>query len=236
LPVTETVQSFLRVRPLNQHEILTYPEGKCLLLKGNKVYIKKKLDSPIINEEVERDRTKFNTYSFKKVFDEHDSQEQVFQDVGLPAVKDVLNGYNSAIIAHGGCATGRTHTIKGNETEEGLVPRSLKEILNQQDLIVSLSCLEIYNNITYDLLPGEGPFKNVTVREKEDRSFFCEGLTSNIVTCYENALELLKKATNNRNRCQTMMNNASSRSHVIYTITVQKSANDNTQKGKNSNH
>lgn len=78
-------------------------------------------------------------YSVDGAFDAETSQEDVFNAVGVPAVSDVLNGYNASIICYGQTGTGKTYTMTGANnindalrltSTSGLLPRALTRIFS----------------------------------------------------------------------------------------------------------
>lgn len=99
-------------------------------------------------------------------------QAQVFQDVGLPAVADALQGYNAAVFAYGQTGSGKTFSVIGSDANPGLVPRVCRALFEhiaaaQQDAStttgdavreyqVTVSMLEIYNERVRDLLARKG--------------------------------------------------------------------------------
>lgn len=52
-------------------------------------------------------------FEFNGILDEKASQKDVFQTVGIPVTKNVLDGYNSTIFAYGQTGSGKTYTITG---------------------------------------------------------------------------------------------------------------------------
>ncbi|OMJ26006.1 putative kinesin-related protein [Smittium culicis] len=54
------------------------------------------------------------TYTFDKVFGPDADQETVYQEVAMPILKEVLQGFNCTIFAYGQTGTGKTFTMEGN--------------------------------------------------------------------------------------------------------------------------
>jgi kinesin family member 11 len=74
------------------------------------------------------------SFNFDKVFGTYSRQEEVFDSIVRPIVDETLSGFNCTIFAYGQTGTGKTHTMEGdihNEDEAGIVPRSVKAILEQ---------------------------------------------------------------------------------------------------------
>ena len=71
------------------------------------------------------------SFAFDAVFGTETNQEAVFNQVGLPVLHDVLEGYNGTIMAYGQTGSGKTHTLlqlgNGRSVDSrtvGLVPRT----------------------------------------------------------------------------------------------------------------
>eukprot|EP01062_Namystynia_karyoxenos_P008993 TRINITY_DN13175_c1_g1_i2.p1 TRINITY_DN13175_c1_g1~~TRINITY_DN13175_c1_g1_i2.p1 ORF type:complete len:1117 (+),score=358.14 TRINITY_DN13175_c1_g1_i2:78-3353(+) len=89
-------------------------------------------------------------------------QDEVFQDIGAPSVRNVFLGYHSCILAYGQTGSGKTHTMLGSPAEPGVAPRVIRELYRELDerqakreaweYSVSISFLEIYNERVKDLL------------------------------------------------------------------------------------
>lgn len=64
---------------------------------------------------------------FDHVFDMDSTQEDVFDKVGEPVLKNILDGFNGTIMAYGQTSSGKTHTMQGYDLSEkdnrGIMPR-----------------------------------------------------------------------------------------------------------------
>lgn len=161
-------------------------------------------------------------FSFDYVHDENSSQQFVYDQSAKSAVLSMLQGFNSTIIAYGQTGTGKTFTMEG-----GILPRSANEIfqyinLNKMnfDFAIKVSYLQVYNETIQDLLTPDK--SNLMIREDKKRGVFVEGLSEWTVRSIEEVFELIKKGSQMRITGATKMNDISSRSHAIFTITVQK--------------
>ena len=52
-------------------------------------------------------------FTFSRVFNQASTQQEVYEDVGAPIIKDVVNGYNGTIFVYGQTGSGKTHTMMG---------------------------------------------------------------------------------------------------------------------------
>uniref|UniRef100_A0A7S2KYU7 Kinesin-like protein n=1 Tax=Leptocylindrus danicus TaxID=163516 RepID=A0A7S2KYU7_9STRA len=185
---------------------------------------------------VNNTRTNYS-FKFTHIIDEDSNQEEVFRKVGAPAVRNAISGFNSTIFAYGQTGSGKTFTITGGPeryADRGIIPRAIstifKEIQSQSDINYScfISYLEIYNENGYDLLSEEHSetstledMQRVTMLEDEDGNYHFRNLSVHPVASEEDALNKLFLGDTNRAIGETEMNQASSRSHCIFTISIE---------------
>ncbi|KAK1942247.1 Kinesin-like protein KIF6 [Phytophthora citrophthora] len=185
---------------------------------------------------INNSRTSYK-FRFDSVIGMEAKQEEVFDRVGRPCVDSALNGFNSTVFAYGQTGSGKTFTITGGAEryeDRGLIPRALSLIFermrnsSQEQIIAQISYLEIYNNQGYDLLdPNHESTKSlddlprVAMLEDEDGNCHLRNLSMHPVTSEEDALNLLFLGDTNRAVSETAMNLASSRSHCIFTVSLE---------------
>lgn len=137
------------------------------------------------------------------------------------------------IIAYGQTGSGKTFTMEGSREDRGVSPRAVAEIFRISSTApqewayrLSLSMLEIYNESILDLLDATGSREKLEVRQAADgKGNVVAGLTEIDVTTEEQVADLMVRGQSNRAVGSHDMNEHSSRSHSILTITV---------RGKNS--
>jgi centromeric protein E len=83
-----------------------------------------------------------------------------------------------------------------------------------------VSYLEIYNECIKDLLDPHTE-KELAVKETKDHSVIVQGRKEVIVTSVQKVLELMTEGEEHRHYGKTMMNDLSSRSHTILTLTIE---------------
>ncbi|PIK62466.1 putative kinesin-like protein KIF6 [Apostichopus japonicus] len=147
----------------------------------------------------------------------------------------VLSGYNGTIFAYGQTGSGKTFTITGGAEryiDRGIIPRTLSYIFEENskcpDYVSTthISYLEIYNDSGYDLLdPKHEATKledlpKVSLMEDNDGNMHLKNLSLHPASSEEEALNLLFLGDTNRMIAETPMNQASTRSHCIFTIHV----------------
>ena len=70
---------------------------------------------------VDSNANNIRTTRFDRVFPTSCAQKEIFECIGLPAVKDVISGTNYTILAYGHTGTGKTYTIQGNQQVQGSI-------------------------------------------------------------------------------------------------------------------
>ena len=73
------------------------------------------------------------SYGYDHVCDEHQTQSEIFESVGVPVTDAFLEGYHGCLIAYGQTGAGKTFTMQGpsDDLEEGATERvSLAEDAN----------------------------------------------------------------------------------------------------------
>ncbi|OAF66667.1 KRP-85/95 subunit [Intoshia linei] len=158
-------------------------------------------------------------YKFDIVFGVNSKQADVYNKIARPVVDCVLSGYNGTVFAYGQTGTGKTYTMEGcRDVPElcGIIPNSFAHIFgsiasdqDEKRFLVRVSYLEIYNEEVRDLLSKD---ENITleVKERPDIGVYVKDLSS--IVLYLQILGSVGK---------TNMNEHSSRSHAIFTITIE---------------
>ncbi|KAJ3115989.1 kinesin motor protein cin8 [Physocladia obscura] len=145
----------------------------------------------------------------------------------------VLLGYNCTIFAYGQTGTGKTHTMEGDlescqGKQAGIIPRTLYRLFDKlekddSEYSVRVSCLEIYNEELRDLLASdENAQPKLKIFEDVNRrgSNEVQGMERILVTSAQDVIAVLQRGSQKRQTAATKMNESSSRSHCIFTITV----------------
>ncbi|NWH66467.1 KIF4 protein, partial [Geococcyx californianus] len=180
------------------------------------------------------------SFTYDYVFDPSVEQEEVFTTAVAPLVHGIFKGYNATVLAYGQTGSGKTFSMGGTYTasEEhdpsvGVIPRVItllyKEKERRQDweFTLKVSYLEIYNEDILDLLCPSRDRSQISIREDPKGGIKIVGLTERRVTCAQDTVSCLEQGNNSRTVASTAMNSQSSRSHAIFTISVdQKKKND----------
>ncbi|NXE89252.1 KIF19 protein, partial [Menura novaehollandiae] len=170
-------------------------------------------------------RSREKTFVFDMVFDHTATQEEVYVSTTKSLIEGVISGYNATIFAYGPTGTGKTSTMLGTDCERGIFIRALGDIFKalearaeDMDYTVSMSYLEIYNEVIHDLLNPSSGF--LDLREDSRGSIQMAGITEVSTTNAQEVTQLLVKGKKQRAREPTAANGASSRSHAVLQVTV----------------
>ncbi|XP_012980631.1 kinesin-like protein KIFC2 isoform X2 [Mesocricetus auratus] len=158
------------------------------------------------------------------VFPPDASQEEVFRQLE-PAVLSCLQGYSVCIFTYGQTGTGKTYSMEGPPEDPGIAPRALQLLFREMGTgghhHVTLSMVEIYNEAVRDLL-ATGPPERLVVRQGPagQGGIQVTGLTHWDVPNLETLHQMLSLGRSNRATASTVMNQHSSRSHALITLTL----------------
>ncbi|XP_058421188.1 kinesin-like protein KIFC2 isoform X4 [Diceros bicornis minor] len=169
-------------------------------------------------------RGRQNRFRLDWVFPADASQEEVFRELE-PAVLSCLRGYSVCIFTYGQTGTGKTYSMEGPPEDPGIAPRALQSLFREMGTggqhRVSLSMVEIYNEAVRDLL-APGPPERLAVRQGPagQGGIQVSGLTYWDVPNLEMLHQMLSLGRSNRATAATAMNQHSSRSHALVTLTL----------------
>ena len=142
----------------------------------------------------------------------------------------VLEGFNGTIFAYGQTGAGKSFTMEGAQDPpelQGIIPNSFKHIFEEiavggdkRQFLIRASYLEIYNEEIRDLL-SKDPKNRLDLKESVDSGVYVKDLTSFVVKSVDEIDHVMQAGKKNRSVGSTLMNQSSSRSHSIFTITVE---------------
>ncbi|KAM6973293.1 kinesin-like protein KIF6 [Aplochiton taeniatus] len=228
--VKQTIQIYARVKPTKNTKSLYSVDNDENSASSLEFVVPKDLADGFINNKRESYRFRFQT-----VFDQAVKQEEIFETIAKPVADSVLAGYNGTVFAYGQTGSGKTFTITGGAerySDRGIIPRTLSylyERFSQDSGMVyttHISYLEIYNEVGYDLLDPRHEasrledLPKVTIMEDPDQNIHLRNLSLQQSANEEEALNLLFLGDTNRMIAETPMNQASTRSHCIFTVHV----------------
>jgi len=216
---TECIRVVIRCRPLAENEM---KDGREVAVKMKKEQGEVQVHKP--GEDVPK------IFTFDSVYDWNSEQETIFLETAYPIIDNVLHGYNGTIFAYGQTGTGKTFTITGVPKDKrlrGIMPRSFESIFKQiecdssREYLVRASYLEIYQEEIRDLLSKNGS-KKLELKDK-DTGVYVKDLSTFVVKTPADLMDVFAEGNINRHVGATNMNEQSSRSHSVFTITIETS-------------
>uniref|UniRef100_A0A3Q4GV28 Kinesin family member 15 n=1 Tax=Neolamprologus brichardi TaxID=32507 RepID=A0A3Q4GV28_NEOBR len=223
---SDSIKVFVRVRPLTRDTGLTTDGDQNLCLSVTSPNTIRLLSKP-----------EPRTFTYDHVADMDTTQDAVFSSVAKNIVESCMNGYNGTIFAYGQTGSGKTFTMLGpseldNFTDDlrGVIPRSFEYLFflinreverssQSKSFLCKCSFIEIYNEQIYDLLDTASA--SLFLRENIKKGVFVEGVVEKFVNSAAEAYQVLSMGWRNRRVASTSMNRESSRSHAVFTMTLE---------------
>lgn len=228
----DCVRVCVRCRPLNDTEV---KQGCAMCVKVDEV--RGSIEVNIPNSHHGEPPKKF---TFDMVFGPNSKQVDLYNQAARPIVDFVLEGYNGTIFAYGQTGTGKTFTMEGVRAVpelRGIIPNSFAHIFGKiakaegdTRFLVRVSYLEIYNEEVRDLLHKDQN-QRLEVKERPDVGVYVKDLSAFAVNNADDMDRIMTLGNKNRSVGATNMNLHSSRSHAIFSVTVECS-----EKGPDGKH
>uniref|UniRef100_A0A8C6DSQ0 Kinesin-like protein n=1 Tax=Moschus moschiferus TaxID=68415 RepID=A0A8C6DSQ0_MOSMO len=213
----------LRVRPISVAEL---EEGATLIahkVDDQMVVLMDPMEDP--DDILRAHRSREKSYLFDVAFDFTATQEMVYQATTRSLIEGVISGYNATVFAYGPTGCGKTYTMLGTDHEPGIYVRTLNDLFraieqtsNDMEYEVSMSYLEIYNEMIRDLLnPALGYLE---LREDSKGVIQVAGITEVSTINAKEIMQLLMRGNRQRTQEPTAANQTSSRSHAVLQVAV----------------
>lgn len=208
----ENVTVTVRFRPLSQREIR---QGEEIAWYADGETIVRNEHNPSI------------AYAYDRVFGPTTTTRHVYDVAAQHIVSGSMEGINGTIFAYGVTSSGKTHTMHGDQRSPGIIPLAVKDAFSiiqetpSREFLLRVSYLEIYNEVVNDLLNPAG--QNLRIRE-DLQGTFVEGIKEEVVLSPAHALSLIAAGEEHRHVGSTNFNLLSSRSHTIFTLTIESSS------------
>ncbi|CAH0594100.1 unnamed protein product [Chrysodeixis includens] len=214
----DTVQVALRIRPLMQLETD----------RGCDECIDVVVGQPQV-------QIKDLAFTYNYVFPQHITQQEFYDTAVKGLIGKLFQGYNVTILAYGQTGSGKTYTMgtnysgsDGDSTRLGVIPQAVADIFDfietHEDKFifkVNVSFMELYQEQCYDLLSGkERGHSIIEIREDINKGVILPGITELPVTSTMETMMVLERGSSGRVTGSTAMNQASSRSHAVFTIII----------------
>jgi len=232
----DNVQVVLRVRPLVPYEIKA---GSMMTVTTSGK------DTALVQDKISNTTRKF---TFSQVYGPTSTQEAFFEGVCVPVLDTLFSGFNCTIMAYGQSGSGKTHSMgtgqvigKCPEEQLGVLPRVARHLYKlaespvegkYEKLEIAATFVEIYNDEYNDLfLPKGQPKKNIQI-SNTDGVIWLTNIIENRADTIDDLMEVFEMGLNARTVASTGLNEASSRSHAIFTIVVRQHLRGNCTESK----
>ncbi|KAG7549775.1 Kinesin motor domain [Arabidopsis thaliana x Arabidopsis arenosa] len=165
-------------------------------------------------------------YAYDRVFGPTTTTRHVYDVAAQHVVNGAMAGINGTIFAYGVTSSGKTHTMHGDQRSPGIIALAVKDAFSiiqetpRREFLLRVSYFEIYNEVVNDLLNPAG--QNLRIREDEQGTFI-EGIKEEVVLSPAHALSLIAAGEEHRHIGSTSFNLLSSRSHTMFTLTIESS-------------
>ncbi|KAI9869078.1 MAG: kinesin-like protein Klp8 [Trichoglossum hirsutum] len=173
-------------------------------------------------------------WSFNRADPHYAGQGNLFADLGKPLLDNAFQGYNNCIFAYGQTGSGKSYSMMGYGEESGVIPKICQDMFNRitqlqtdknLNCTVEVSYLEIYNERVRDLL-NPSTKGNLKVREHPSTGPYVEDLAKLVVRSFNEIENLMDEGNKARTVAATNMNETSSRSHAVFTLTLSQKRHD----------
>ncbi|XP_010652785.1 kinesin-like protein KIN-4A isoform X1 [Vitis vinifera] len=190
-----------------------------------------------------------HSFTFDHVYGNSGSPSSaMFEECIAPLVDGLFQGYNATVLAYGQTGSGKTYTMGTgfkDGCQTGLIPQAMNALFNkietlkhQSEFQLHVSFIEILKEEVRDLLesptvskpeatnghaariavPGRPP---IQIRETSNGVITLAGSTEVSVSTLKEMASCLEQGSFSRATGSTNMNNQSSRSHAIFTISLE---------------
>ncbi|XP_048486109.1 chromosome-associated kinesin KIF4 isoform X4 [Plutella xylostella] len=216
----DTVQVALRIRPLMPQETSRGCEECITTINGQPQVQIKDL-----------------AFTYNYVFAQHITQQEFYDTAVKGLINKLFQGYNVTILAYGQTGSGKTYTMgtnysgsEGDCSSLGVIPLAVADIFDfieaHEDKFtfkVTVSFMELYQEQCYDLLSGkERTHSVIEIREDVNKGVVLPGISELPVGSTTETMKVLEQGSSRRVTGSTAMNQASSRSHAVFTIVIAK--------------
>eukprot|EP01006_Ploeotia_vitrea_P053366 TRINITY_DN67780_c6_g14_i1.p1 TRINITY_DN67780_c6_g14~~TRINITY_DN67780_c6_g14_i1.p1 ORF type:complete len:700 (+),score=77.31 TRINITY_DN67780_c6_g14_i1:82-2181(+) len=206
----------VRKRPLNPSEEQRNESDICR--------IDSEQNLTILEPKTKVDLTKYtekHSFVFDEVFDEHDTNEDIYERTAKQLVDTVFEKGSATCFAYGQTGSGKTYTMMGKQDQHnsGIYLLAARDLYSRLEIgqRISVSFFEIYTGKLYDLLNNR---KKLCAREDAKAAVNIVGLTEHFVEDQSSLLGLIEYGNSMRSSGETGANKDSSRSHAILQICV----------------
>lgn len=220
----EKVRVVARVRPVLNREKIEEEKTPTSCL-----FSEKGSDTNIVTIE---DRARLLKYEVDGFYDENALNTSIFRQEVEPLLPVVFAGNNATVMSYGATGSGKTHTMQGLDSDEGIMPLAVKSFLKkvkefEEGAQIKVSYLEIYKDKCYDLLCEEA-HGDLSLFTDAQQKVSIPKLSQEKVETLEHFNTIFQQGCARRHTEETNLNQKSSRSHGILLLEFSRLDDDNT--------
>ncbi len=118
----ETLQVYCRLRPKT-----AISESSCVKIISPTTIV---LTLPESSVNYRPGACKEYECTFRRVYPESSTQKEIFDDIALPLIEQLIRGRNGLLFTYGVTGSGKTYTMTGMKHNAGVMPRCLDVLFN----------------------------------------------------------------------------------------------------------
>eukprot|EP01063_Lacrimia_lanifica_P034469 TRINITY_DN6378_c0_g3_i2.p1 TRINITY_DN6378_c0_g3~~TRINITY_DN6378_c0_g3_i2.p1 ORF type:complete len:978 (+),score=201.30 TRINITY_DN6378_c0_g3_i2:57-2990(+) len=180
-------------------------------------------------------------FFFDHVFDEKATNKDIYSAVVKDLVGTWVDGYHACVFAYGQTGSGKTHTMLGRDGGkkdlDGIIPQVADTVfhaiaqeekalaalgaLSTSQYQVRASYVEVYNNDVRDLLATDGDPQVLSIKEDRKGRVCVHGCIERPLEMTKDIINVIHEGAQRRATGRTNMNEHSSRSHAVLTLTLE---------------
>ena len=172
-----------------------------------------------------------HVFAYDYLYDMESQSESVFTDMAQPLVEGLFEGFNGTIFAYGQTGSGKTHSMMGNASDPGVIPRVAIDVFERSSALVAAigdkggvvkvmaSYIQIYREVLQDLLGDVTA--DLKIRRDPKFGTYVQGLSERVLDSADGLTQVIEQGNKKRAVASTLMNSESSRSHAVVIIRLE---------------
>ena len=177
---------------------------------------------------ISQEAAALQAYSFDHVFTPECATRPIFDSVCARIVEKAVEGFHGSIMAYGQTSSGKTHTMSGTASEQGIIELSVQHCFEHaaksaasREFAFRMSFLEVYNEQVKCLLSASGATQEIKIQSHPTLGTVVTGNREVAVASVAEVRELLQVGEASRSVASTEMNEQSSRAHTLFRLVVE---------------
>lgn len=133
-------------------------------------------------------------YEFPNIFNDRKNSEQILYEIEY-IFSCIENGYNISLFTYGQKNTGKTFVLFGSEGNEGIISKTLKNIMRRCKLEMMLSIIEVEDDEVFDILKEE---YGIIEYERTEEFITLQNVTMKMINNFEDIKYIVDKGRRRR--------------------------------------